>query len=285
MAIDSIGGAIDAYSAGGCWNSFFHKTSTPTPGAGYWGDMSMGAGIPVYQAYVGGQYEATPVIGQKNQGINIGPAMVGDQKRYLAQLSVMTPVITNGPPMTLQLCDWLMFYPLIDGDSLDQQDMTNEFSLPRYTDGVGVRAFLVVTTPMTANGTTTINYTDTDDVDQSITFAVLSSATVGSIANCSSTAISNNARSPFIPIKGKGIKKINSVTNLASMGGFLSLVLVRPITTVMIREGAVQTERCLISNFLTLPRIYDGAYLNWLALTSGTASPGTLRGQLDFVYG
>ena len=36
-------------------------------------------------------------------------------------------------------------YPLIDGDSTDQQDFTNDAPLPRYSDGVGVIPVLVIT--------------------------------------------------------------------------------------------------------------------------------------------
>lgn len=285
MSLRTIGDIVNACSNGQTWSSFVHKTTTPTPGAGYWGDMSMGAGTPIYNAYVGGQYEATQLIGSKNQGIHTGATPPAGMEKYLAQIGVMTPTITNGPPMSLHINDYLMCYPLIDGDSLDQQDMINEVSLPRYTDGVGVRAFIVVTTPMTGTGTTTIGYTDCDDVDRTMTIGLIGSGTVGVIVGNSSSSTSANAKAPFIPIDGRGLKRINYVTNLSSMGGFFCIVLCRPLTRIHIREGGVWTEHCLISQKLMLPRIYDGAYLNMLALTSASGNPSTIRGQFDFVWG
>ena len=138
---------LDSWAAGRCHNSFVHKSSCPTPGAQRWADCSMGAGTPIYNAYVGAQYEATPLIGQKNQGINVGP-LPGSGSKHLAQVAMSSTQGTNGPPYSIVIGDYLMFYPLIDGDSTDQQDMDNTAVLPRYQDGVGVQLMLLCTTPM-----------------------------------------------------------------------------------------------------------------------------------------
>lgn len=285
MSFRNIRDVMTSWEQGRCWNSFIHKTSTPTPGTLRWADMSMGAGTPIYNAYVGGQLEATQFNGQKNQGVFTGPPLAAGQERYLAQVALTSPQATNGPPYDYIVADYLMFYPLVDGDSTDQQDMDNTVTLPRYTDGVGVKAFIVITTPMAGDGAFTIGYTDCDDVDRTFTTSINFSATVGVIAQ---TAVqgTNVTRglSPFIAIPERGIKRINYVLNAAAMGGFFAICLCKPLATLMQREALTYTEKCLISNHLSLPRIYPGAYINFLIFATNSGNPSTVRGQLDFIW-
>jgi hypothetical protein len=284
MAFNSVRDVVRAWEEGRCWNSFIHKTSTPTPSALRWADMSMGAGIPIYNAYVGAQLEATALTGQKNQGVFTGPPMTADQKRYLVQVSLASPQTTNGPPYDYILADYLMFYPLIDGDSTDQQDMANDISLPRYSDGKGVKAFMVITTPMGTDGDVTIGYTDADGVDRSLTTRIGVSSTVGVITNGGAAGVTvTRALAPFIPIPQDGVRKINYVTNLSAMGGFYAICLCKPLTTLMQREALTMTEKCLVSQQTTMPRIYPGAYLNFLMFANNSGNPSTVRGQLDFI--
>lgn len=46
-------------------------------------------------------------------------------------------------PMTLTLMDYLMYYPLIDEGTTDEQFMINTTPLTRYTDGAGVQIMAV----------------------------------------------------------------------------------------------------------------------------------------------
>lgn len=287
MSFRNIRDVMTSWEQGRCWNSFIHKTSTPTPGTLRWADMSMGAGTPIYNAYVGGQLEATQLNGQKNQGVFTGPPLAAGQERYLAQVTLYS-VQNGGPPYTCIIADYLMFYPLVDGDSTEQQDMDNTVTLPRYTDGVGVKAFLVITTPMTSDGDVTVGYTDCDDIDRTVTVRCLvGSVAVGGIiqgAAAGGTITVTRALTPFLPIPERGIKRINYVLNAAAMGGFYAICLVKPLTTMMLRENTAHTEKCLISNHLSLPRIYPGAYINFLLFSNGTGNPAIIRGQFDFIW-
>ena len=225
------------------------------------------------------------MIGQKNQGIYLGPTPNAGQQKHLAQVSMASPQTTNGPPYTVIIGDYLMFYPLIDGDSTDQQDMDNTAVLPRYTDGNGVQMMLVCTTPMTASGSVQINVTTSDDVDVTITANTTVAGTVGVIIQ---SAVNNVALSatPFVPLGGvKGIKRVNWVTNLASLGGFYALVLIKPLTTIMLREALTMTEHSLVKAKFLIPRIYDGAYINFILQAVGSGNPGVMRGELDFIWG
>ena len=288
MSFSNIREIVRAVELGQMHLAFFHKTSVPTPGANRWADCSMGAGTPIYNAYVGGQYESTPMIGQKNQGIYTGPTPPAGMQKHLAQVAMASPTTGGtGAPYTALIADYLMFYPLIDGDSTDQQDMNNITQLPRYADGVGVQLMLVVTTPMTASGTVLINVTTADDVDVTLTVATSVSGTVGVVTN---TAAQGQAISstPFVHLEGaRGIKRVNWITNQGSLGGFYAIVLVKPLTTMMIREPLTMTEHSLIHQKASLPLVYDGAYINFMlqASTAGTGNPGVMRGEFDFIWG
>lgn len=278
---------IRAVELGRMHLQFIHKTSVPTPGANRWADCSMGAGTPIYNAYVGGQAESTQLIGQKNQGIYTGPTPSTGQTKHLAQIALASPQSSGGPPYTVQICDYLMFYPLIDGDSTDQQDMDNITSLPRYANGVGVHLMLVCTTPMTASGYIQINVTTADDVDVTLTASTTVAGTVGVVIN---TAVNNTSVSStaFVPLGAhRGIKRINWITNQAALGGFYAAVLVKPLTSMMLREPLTMTEQSLIHHKSSMPRVYDGAYINFLlqASSAGSGSPGVIRGEFDFIWG
>ena len=274
---------------GKTWTSWLHKTSAPTPGAAQqWGDLSMGAGTPKYNAYVGAQLEATQLVNTNNSAIYLGPTPGSGETRHLTEIGLQTTQATQNVPLTMVLCDYLLFYPLIDGDSGDQQDMTQTAALPRYTDGVGVQAFLVCTSPMTTNGTVTVAYTDPDDAAQSATFGVRAVSNLGAIVHTGdASVVTALASSPFIPLQSsaRGIKRIDSVTFPTAVGGFMSLVLVKPLASILLREAATWTER---PRFMTaggsLPRIYDGAFLNFIFQTSGTGNPATVRGALTFTW-
>jgi len=38
-------------------------------------------------------------------------------------------------PITMVMCDYLLFYPQVDMDSVDPQAMDNTVTLPRYESG------------------------------------------------------------------------------------------------------------------------------------------------------
>ena len=77
---------------------------------------------------------------------------------------------------------------------------------------------------------------------------------------------------------------MNWVKNLAGLGGFYNVVLVKPITSMLVREHLTMTEHCFVSQKLSLPRIYDGAYINFLIGSTNTGNPAALRGQFDFIW-
>lgn len=290
MAFKTIRAYADAIDAtGATWTAWVNKTGGPASfGAGRWGDLSMGAGTPKYNAYVGTQASATPLIGAGNDGIYCGPTPSAGQTKHLHQILVQSASTTLAPAH-FTLCDYLMHYPLIDGDDTAQQDLDNTATLPRYTTGEGVHCMVVCTTPMVVNASCTINYTNSDGTPgRTSTFQLLATTVVGCIVSSSDNTGAANAASPFVPLASgdKGIRSIQSITLATGAGGFFAIVLVRPLAHIQIRELNTVTEiDGITGRGGSVPRIYDGAYLNFIYQPgqSGTAVP--FRAGLTYAWG
>lgn len=286
MPLNSVRQLADSVADDGReWQSFFYKIAVPAAGGGRWADCSVGSGIPVYNAYVGNPLEATPLIGAGNRGIYTGPTPEPGQEKYLHVMQAVSA--GTGVPGYLLLADYLMFYPLIDGDSTDQQDMDNTAPLPRYTSGDGVRCMIVVASPMTQVGSVTISYTNSDGVSGRISTAGLVTNTViGAIANTSNATTAVGALSPFIPLGSgdKGIRSIESITVSGSPGGLFNAVLIKPLAHLQIRENSTAAEKTMLPHSASCPKIETGAYLNWI-LNNGSANAPLLRGFLQFAWG
>lgn len=263
-------------------HAFLYKASIPSAGtATMWVDASMSSGTPKYNAYAGALLESNQLIGSGNAGIFTGATPSVGKYRYLARAGMGTTSAVV--PSYVMVLDYLLFYPLIDGDSTDQQDMTNSIGLPRYTDGLGVRAFIVATTPGTAEGNVTINYVSHDDTNQTVTFRILIGASTGVIINGTS-GVSTSGNSPFIPLASGslGVKAINSITNSSGLGGFYCIVLAKPLTTLNIYEQNTVSEVNFINDKFSIPRIYDGAYIHCI-MKQGAAATGSYTGEFLFL--
>ena len=55
-----------------------------------------------------------------------------------------------------------MYYPFLDGDSTDPQDLDNTATLPRYVDGKGLRAYIVAQGAGAGLGSYSMSYTNQD---------------------------------------------------------------------------------------------------------------------------
>jgi hypothetical protein len=192
-----------------------------------------------------------------------------------------------------------MYYPLIDMDSTDEQLFINygpvassvldpeAASIPRYTDGKGVMAFLVATNPYVGGQSFQIKYTNSDGVpDRVSSLSVTNTSTnIGTIVNSSTAGV--NRYGAFIQLKEGdiGIRSVQSITFMASNGGLATLVLARPITTMMTREPGAWAEFDFIKDKPSIPRIYDGAFLNFLVMPSATIAAIPIIGEITTIWG
>lgn len=266
-----------------------YKPAFNTTGAGRWYDRSIGAGHPSYNAYIGNVLEFTPLIGQRNLSIYAGPTPGSGMSKHVlaAQMRVGA---ANQAPLTCLFADYLGLYPLIDGDSVDPQVTTNPASLTRYTDGMGVQAFVVVQVPGTlaATATCTVSYTNHAGTSgRTSTFSLYGSGVIGTCVSVTNTSASINGLSPFIPLASgdRGIRSIESVTLSAAIGGFVNIVLCKPLFTLPIWEGVTNVERNFGRETMPLPKIENGAFVQWLALAGNNTGESIVHGQLEFIWG
>lgn len=165
--------------------------------------------------------------------------------------------------------------------------------LPRYTNGAGVQAFFV-NSNATALGAGTPNlslgYTNSEATASRATPTVLP---IGKTAATNSHIIYSGTGAgkygPMVPLQGGdgGIRSIETIQNSTSyVSGEYSVVMCKPITSLPITTLGVASERDLLNQLPSLPRIYDGACLTWL-IYSGAATPASsaFYGHLDFAWG
>jgi len=165
--------------------------------------------------------------------------------------------------------------------------------LPRYTNGAGVQAYMV-NTNATALGASTpnlsIGYTNSAATASRATPTVLpvgKTAAANGLILYSGTGVGKVG--PFMPLQGgdAGIQSIQTIQNSTSyVSGEYSVVLCKPLLTLPITTLGVMAERDLVNQIPSMPRVYDGACLNWL-IYNGAATPtnSAINGHIDFAWG
>ena len=238
---------------------------------GIWYDLAYASGMPTPNYYIGSIGTSTVLRQSTDGGIYHGANVSPSEKYLRSTLSLCTSAIPL--PLTMYLCDYLMFYPFIDEGTTDEQILTNSTTLPRYTDGEGVQIMAVSQAPRGATGAYfTINYTNQDGVSGRTTTArqYNFAGTNGEIVT-SATALADSS-GPFIKLADgdSGVRSIESVTMTTPDVGLFALVLVKPLVTTVIRETTAPVEKDYFIESGLIPRIYDDAFLGYLV------SPGNL---------
>ena len=260
----------------------FRKIPAVASAPGIWSDITMAPGSPKPNYYTGTELAAT--VFDPRSTLYHGEA-VSPFGKYLHKisLSALASVVQAG---TYMLCDFLMYYPLIDMDSTDEQTFTNPISLPRYASGDGVRAFLVATNPYVGSGSFVINYTDFNGNSGVTSNLHLcnTSTNIGTIVNSTTTAL--NTVGPFIqgPGNKQGIRSVQSIQFYAPNGGLGALALCKPLATFTINEIAATTEIDFLSLHPSLPKIEDGAVLGLLCCPGGSIAACWYTGVLTTIF-
>ena len=185
-------------------------------------------------------------------------------------------------PSRYILCDYLGFVGGISWETNETQLINNTFTLPRYADGMGVRAIMVQLFGSNANAVYTINYRNTNNVDVNSPTITANSLGTGGLQHGQTTA----TYQPFINLaKGElGIKRVNSVTVSSLGAGIAVLVLVKPIAEVIFRDITAPAEVDFLTDKFETPIIYDGAKLNFLMTGGGNPAGLLTRGYLEFIW-
>lgn len=271
------------------WRADFNKiTGAAAYTAGRWYDTSGLTGTPVANAWTGTALAAQAPSDTSGFGIWHSGNVSTDTKHIL-NVAALTSAATGVPSM-LMLADLCLYYPGINMNVATSQTLTNSTTLTRYTDGAGLRAALIVTatTGATAHNLsmTYTNQAGTGSRTLPVTVACTASAIVPHITH-SGTATNNYG--PFLPLASgdTGIRSVQSVQLSAASGsGTAALALYRPLLTMPLTTVSVASERDLMNQLPSLPRVQDGACLVWLLYTgAATAAATTFLGSVDFAWG
>lgn len=292
MAIQSIDQLVAAISAGKTTRYDFNKiTGGSAYTAGRWYDFSMLGGSPIANAWAGTALawktcdeatgNGTQIFGMPHGG------NVSTDIKHLLNMNAWSTAAT-GVPGTLLLVDLQGYWPGISNNTTSAQTLTGTPSL-RYANGAGCRLYWVQTS---AAGVTAQNialsYTD-QSANTGNTLPVTVAMTASGIAgHISHSGVAANNYGPFLPLASgdSGVQNVASVTFSAANTGTGALCLARPIAQITLSVAGLMTEKDLLNQIPSLPRIYDGACLVWLwGAGAATAASTTFAGGLETVWG
>lgn len=287
MGFANVGALVDAHEAGKVRYTFFRKAPAVVTVAGVWFDYSMAPGNPAPQYYAAAPLVAQTLSRSGDGGIQHG-GNVSPSVKYLRKVTAMA-VTAAGVPQRLYLLDYLMFYPFVDMGTADEQPMDNTQTLTRYTDGEGVRIMAVLVAPHGLVGDTFfVTYTNQDGTAGRVT--PLHTMTTGASINGTilTTQTTGAGRfGPFMALQAgdTGVRSIEAVQCTAGTDvGLFTLVLVKPLADLTVREITAPTERDFYLESQRMPVIEDDAYLNFITCPNGSLTGIPLNGDATFVW-
>lgn len=283
--IQNIEQLITAEEDGKVRQYTWRKTPSQVTTGALWFDLSMSPGRPVPKYW----FDAPPAIAKaisysSDGGLEHGGG-VSPSEKYLRQTTGLA-TITTALPLTMILCDYLIYYPSIDDSVLDEQVLDNTVTLPRYTDGEGVKVIAVSVAGRTGGARFYFTYTNSEGVSGRVSRTCYqnSASALGTLQN--SGANNNNSAMPFLGLQDgdTGVRSIDSVFMLDADVGLMTLILVKPLGTSVIRgiDAVVEKDYYLESG--VIPRIYDDAYLNFICLPQGSLAATALMGDIKTVF-
>lgn len=288
MAKRSFTDLIDAELRGQVHDHIFRKVPTQTTASGFWFDLSLSPGIPKPQYYIGTELTATALTRSNNGSVNHGPS-VSPYTKHLRQASAMATVATP-LAMRMKLEDNVLFYPLVDQSlNAEVQTMDNTVTLPRYTDGEGLKIKAVVTNPHATGGTAftfTCSYTNSQGVAGRTTGAVSLSTQFVAGTIISSAPAQLNSSGPYLPLQSgdTGVRSIQSVTMSGSEVGLMALVLAKPLAEFEVQSISAPFFIDYWQSESNAPIIADDACLNFICLPQGTVAGNVLFGHIKTVW-
>lgn len=298
MGFSSLDDFINKVSASGqFYRADYNKNFLPTTAAvaGEWHCLVNGAGNPaagtIYNTGTNLAFQATSDSIAGAGGIPHG-GNVSPNTKHIVNVSAFTASVSTAP-CVLMLVDLLGFYRVNTPTVITAQNTNNSVTIPRYTDGAGVQAFAFANNAVPLGAgvpNLTINYTNSAGTAGRVTPATLpvcKTAAANGLVLYSGTGVGKYG--PFIPLASgdAGIRSIQSIQLSATyISGEFSVALCRPLLTMPITTLGVASERDLMNQIPSLPRVFDGANLVWM-IYSGAATPinSAIIGHIDFANG
>lgn len=286
MGITNVADIVDAELNGKKRHYTWRKTPSQVTTAGLWFDLSMSPGNPPPKYWFDAPPAIAKAVSQSQDGGIFHGANVTPEQQYLRLITAMTVTVT-ALPLPLILCDYLLYYPSCDDSTTDPQTLDNTVTLPRYTDGKGVQMLAVSVAGRTGGQQFFCTYTNSDGVAgrTSQTVTQNSAAAIGTIVtSATATQASGN---PFIGLQDgdSGVRSIESVTMLGADVGLFTLILVKPLAQMQIKEITAPYEKDFYTHAACLPEVEDDAYLNFLCIPNGSLAATALIGDLKVIWG
>lgn len=260
--------------------SLWRKTTALTAVANQWYDDSMLAGTPPANFYASEPLVAATL--DYRDGIRHW--LPGDHSEHLLDMTVFGGSGTLEAPSQFLLCDYLLYYPFMDGDSADEQFFDNTVTLPRFEDGVGVRAFIVAQGAGSQAGAFTMSYTNQAGVSGRSTQGGVITPTGSAFLLTGAGGASAAGRDvPFIRMQSgdTGIRSVESLTWTTPPGGIAALVLCKPIAQFNYLEIGTVAETAFYPRF---PSVHPEAFLGLLRCAQlATPSGRTFTGLMQTI--
>lgn len=284
MGFLRVNDLVDAELNGQTTIHTWRKQPTQTTGAGVWFDLSMSPGNPVPQYYAAAPLVSTALSRSVNGGLDHGPS-VSPSIKTMRKLLIMSTTAA-ATPMSLQVLDYLLYYPFIDESAPGEQDLTNSVSIPRYTSGAGVQMMAVVVGAQTGGQSFYVSYTNQNGVSGQITPSVTMTAQNSTGTIITTDRAINGCAGPFIPLQAgdTGVQSIQYVYMNTVDVGLMTIVLVKPIAHLSLRGIDAPVEIDYVKDFFTSPVIVDDAYLNFICCPNGNISGAPIHGYVQTVF-
>lgn len=271
------------------WNKNTFGTSAQSIGA--WYSLFRGGGNPAADTILGtGTNLAFQSLSDATGGSLQHGGNVSTDTKHIVNASAFSAAVTTMPAVFM-LVDLLGFYPITSVTTTGDQALDNTVTLPRYTTGAGVQAFLTPSTVMgAASPNIRLTYTDSGAAAGNLTPATLpignAAAPVTQIVYSGTGA---GKFGPFLPLAAgdAGIRSVQQFNlSVSYVSGVLNLVLCKPLLTLPMTTIGVAAERDLLNQVPSLPRVFDGACLAWL-MYAGAVTPvnSAFYGHLDLAWG
>lgn len=295
--IRSHADVLAAYDAGRFHSQRFIKTGAGQANDTRWQDWAFQAGQPAYDARIGVSNTFTPVVAVRNDAIYF-PDIPAGMERKLHKLFI-TPKASNASQATIDfvLYDLVGYYPLIDGDSTDPQDMDNSLPLPRYADGEGLRLVMVNhVSPGVQGGRMLMDYTDSQGVDRTadLNVSVTGINTVTSGVQPSGSTVTGPLT---MSLAGgvTGVQRVNRVTYTTPPGGLHCIYVIKPLAQfqhyhdALLQADVTGSKHAIEVDFALkdgwrMPVIKDGAHLSFFYRNNGGGRNNTYFGAMDFIW-
>ncbi len=293
MGFINVAEYANADAAGQCWITQFRKavTSTATITSSYV-DYTYFAGSPLANFYASTPLEAAHI--DSTRGIYL-PTTDQVLKNITVMTSAASATSTTNQRQKLMLCDYLMYYPFIDTDSTDQQDMVQSVTIPRYTSGY---VMAIAQSASSTIGQFTFSYTNQDGVAGRTSPNIFTQIVAGGGQSVMAN-ISGGGFHPFLPLQAgdSGVQSIESVTFTAVGGGLMALVIVKPIQTFIVNSECRRTTSSNLESFgaatsvdslihrAAAPVIKSGAILGLLSKgMGGSLASSILVGYIETMW-